>query len=67
MKFEDEAPDEQLKEGREVVRNQGAARAISVCIRESGLLGLDLMPRLDIHRSGSQLVGSQVVQKHHKE
>lgn len=31
MKFEDEAPDEQMKEGKQVERNQGAARAISVC------------------------------------
>jgi len=30
MKFEDDAPDEQTKEGKTVVRDQGAARAISV-------------------------------------
>lgn len=30
MKFEDVAPSEQVKEGKDVVRNQGAARAISV-------------------------------------
>lgn len=30
MKFEYEVPDEQRKEGKHVIRDQGAARAISV-------------------------------------
>ena len=49
MKFEDEAPDAQMKEGKKVVRNQGAARAISVCIRDFVFWIRVLMPRLDIH------------------
>ncbi|KAF8584286.1 hypothetical protein K439DRAFT_1633670 [Ramaria rubella] len=41
MKFEDEAPDEQTKEGKAVERNQGAARAISTFI-DPGLAWSDL-------------------------
>ncbi|GJJ08613.1 hypothetical protein Clacol_002832 [Clathrus columnatus] len=41
MKFEDLAPDEQVKEGGEIIRNQGAARAISTFI-DPGLCWADL-------------------------
>ncbi|KAF8514650.1 FMN-dependent dehydrogenase-domain-containing protein [Hysterangium stoloniferum] len=41
MKFEDEAPNEQTKEGKDIERNQGAARAISTFI-DPGLCWSDL-------------------------